>query len=355
MTVAAVDGDPPFPPEHTPCVTFAPSHTCDKNESDLFDDCFILDDEHPGTGGYGATAVVDFNRCTKNHHDPPQPQFHHSTTYISLAPPPPRYDLKQLHDDIRRMCESFVFPDPSHPPHNHNAITTTTTPTTAGFCQVVPSTCSDPPARCILPTTETSPSTDKAPTPPTTTTIPIRADNDAMTTSTTTTTPKLTATIDDDDADATTTTTPTHDTTTHSHLPRTTYVSSIRTPWLRTSFSLVFHAADRLDDAIADMSNAIADMSASIESMLSKPTPSGSPMLQQRFSPSPTKTKQPTSQPFPPGPIPSHRSRLLLPLPTTHPPFNRQNTLASMRPHPHPSLSFRATLLRMAKHNYRPP
>jgi len=75
MMVTAIDSNPPFPPEHTPCVTFAPSDNCDKNESNLFNDYFILDDEHPGTGSYGATAIVDFNCHTKNHHDPPNPSL----------------------------------------------------------------------------------------------------------------------------------------------------------------------------------------------------------------------------------------------------------------------------------------
>jgi len=74
MTVAAVDGDPPFPPAHTPCATFDPSDTCCENESNPFDDWFLFDDEPFGTDGYGATTVEESNRRTDNHHDlPPNP------------------------------------------------------------------------------------------------------------------------------------------------------------------------------------------------------------------------------------------------------------------------------------------
>ena len=370
MTAAVVDGDPPLPPEHTPDVSFVPNNNCAENENEFLDDSFIFETYLPGTQGYGGTAVAHSNGRNAIDHDP-QPQRYQSTTHLSLAPPPPRYDLKQLQDDIRRMCEGFVMSAPVHPSRSNDTITTTTTTpphTIADIRQaIVPPASNTPWVRCIPSTDATTTSPEEKPTSPmmittittnirnddaddaTTTTIHIDDDDDATTTTTThidadATTTDLMMKIHTDD-DATTTTTSTNDDT----IP----LATIRTPWLRDSFSLVFQAADRLDAAIADMSSAIASMSASI-SKLRNHTPDS--LTTPRCLTPPIETPQPTSQPRLLGPaFPNLRRCTLLPLPNTHPPFIRKHTIANMRPQPHPSPSFQAQLLRMAKHNYRPP
>jgi len=358
MTVAAVDGDPPFPLAHNPCVTFDPSDACYEKESNPFDDWFLFDDDNLGTDGYGATTVEDLNCRINNHHDPPQPQCRHSTTYVPIELPPPRIDLKKLTDDIRRMCESFASPDPFYLHNNDTIITTLTTTTTAAPCQVTPhqvvtSTCSDTFARCTSPITDaTIPSPNETPLLKTITpTIPIDDDDDAPTTLKTTT-PGHTATIADDNNEMTT---QPHDSTTHPHPtldlehPRTPYAHPIR-PWLSDSHSLVHQALDRLENAIADMSNAVADLSARIETVLSTP-----PKPPRRFTLPSNDIQQPTSQQLPIGPLPSNRSCNLLPLPAPKPPFTNKKKLVTMHTQPHPSPSFQAMLLRMAKHNYCPP
>ncbi len=354
MMVAAVDGDPPFPPAHTPRVTFDPSNMCYKNESNPFDDWFLFDNELLGTAGYGATTVEDSNRRTNNHHDlPPQPQCRHSTTYIPIKLPPQQHDLKKLLDDIRRMCERVAPTEPT-PPHSNNDNTTTTPPTTTpktapqAAPRVVPPPCSDTSACCTPSTTDaTIPSLDAKHITTMTLTLPTADDDDDATTTMT----DHTATISYDNDD---TTMPPHDSTTHPHPtpdpehPQTPYAHP--SPRLSDSYDRVHQALDRLEHAIADMSNAVADLSARIAIALSTPpTPPRRPTLPSNG------TQQLTSQSLPTGPLPNHRSLNMSPLPAPKPPFAHKTKLDTMRTQPHPSPSFRAMLLRMAKHNYRPP
>jgi len=236
--------------------------------------------------------------------------------------------------------------------------TTMTTTAIVDFHTVVSPPCSNPPACCIsLTTSEMATCPNEDPTPLMTTLTPmihIIDDDDAMpTTQQTMTTLEHMITIANNNAAMTM---PPHDATTHPHptldfdLPQTPYAPMIHPSWLRDSFFLVSKAIDRLEDAIVDMSTAIADLSARIETMLSKP-----PMPPWRFTVPPNKTQQHTSQPFPNGLISSYRSQTLLPLPVPKPPFTHKNKFAIMHSQPHQSPSFPAMLLRMAKHNYRPP
>jgi len=260
------------------------------------------------------------------------------------------------------MCESFATSEPFYP-HSNNDNTTTTQPMTTTMTapyeaaprQVVTPTCSNTPARCTSTIPDaTIPSPDDPPTlqtTPTTTMIP--ADDDDDTTMTTMATPGITviATIADDN-DATTTTP--HDSTTHPHPnpdpdhPQTLYAHP--SPRLSDSYYLVHQALDRLENVIADMSNAVADLSTRIETALFTP-----PMPPRRFTLPSTEKQQPTSQPLSTGTLPNHRQFIRFPPPAPKPLFTNKTKLVNMRNQPHPSPSFRAMLLRMAKHNYRPP
>jgi len=138
----------------------------------------------------------------------PQPQHYQSTTYLSVAPPPPCYNLQQLLNDIRKMCHSFVPPAAPHPTHSNDdtitmPTTTTTTTTTADSCQaLVPLSCSDSPACCMMTTDATTPSPDAEPTSPTTTMLkplmPINNDDAMMTLLLPTSNPMMTSNSDND-------------------------------------------------------------------------------------------------------------------------------------------------------------
>jgi len=139
------------------------------------------------------------------------------------------------------------------------------------------------------------------------------------------------------------------------NLPHNPYGSTICTPWLKASFTLVFQAANCLEDEITNMSTAIDKLSASIANMPHKTIHFESPTPQNQIIPSPMEPPHPASQPHPFGSsFPSLRHHILLPLPTTHPPFTRKY-LANMRPQTHVSPCFQAQLLQIAKHNYRLP
>jgi len=169
---------------HTPRVTFDPSDTCSKNESNPFDNWFLFDNEPLGTDGYGATTVDDPNGRTNNHHNLPlpQPQCCHSTTYIPIKFPPQQIDLKQLLNDIRRMCESFAAPA-------HLNDNTTMTPPTMMLMmapqaapRVVPPPCSTTPACCTSSNTDATISSpdNKPPLTTMTLTVPDADNDDAM-------------------------------------------------------------------------------------------------------------------------------------------------------------------------------
>jgi len=96
-------------------------------------------------------------------------------------------------------------------------------------------------------------------------------------------------------------------------------------------FNLVFQAADRLDDAIANMSAAIAAVSASIATLPPSKPPFDSHQPLRRLPLPPIDPQQPTFPPCSPRTsLSRHRSRSILPLPSTHPPFTRKTTLANM-------------------------
>jgi len=305
---------PPLPLEHPHFDPLAPSNHCAKNESNFFDDLFIFETKHPGTQGYGATAVAPSNGCYKNNHDP-QLQLHQSQTYLSLAPPPSRYNLNQLLDDIRSMCKGFVMPKHVQPPRsNDNTATTTTATMIADIRQTIaPTACSNPTVCSIPLFNATITSTNKEPTLTTTkmtipTTISNGNDDDATTTTT--------ITIDDDVDDATmtapTTITLTDDDDTMTTTPATDHpihATTICTPWLRDSFSLVHQAIDCLADAITDMSSATAEMSASLSNKKFSNLNTNSPMPPRRlttppkqFIPLMMELPPSTSQPHPLGP-----------------------------------------------------
>jgi len=175
-------------------------------------------------------------------------------------------------------------------------------------------------------------------------TTPAAGNDDA-----TTTTPGPMAIIADANNEPTT---QPHDSTTYPHPtpdpdhPQTPYAHP--RPWLSDPYDLVHQALDRLENVIADMSNAVIDLYARIKTALSTP-----PMPPQQFT-IPSNEQQPTSPPLPTGPLPNHRRCTLLPLPAPKPLFTNKKKLVTMRTQPHPSPSFQAMLLCMAKHNYCP-
>jgi len=202
--------------------------------------------------------------------------------YLSLALPPPWYDTGQLLNNICKMCTRFAMPGPLHPSRSNNTITmtaNTTTTTIADSCQaiVLPDPACSNPQVCHIPlpnATITNPDKETTVLMTMMMTTTIHNDDDAMTMT------KMIILIndnDDDDAtttalttipdtDATTTTTPENDDPLHA--------TTICTPWLRDSFSLVLQATDHLAAAIANMSSAIAELSMHIDAtQLSNLTP----------------------------------------------------------------------------------
>ncbi len=280
-------------------------------------------------------------------------------TLSDIAPPPPRFDLEALNASIRSTLEpsdanpkrTTGLPIATHDPDNTSPTTPTTTETTQPPKTTLTATITTPqppsnsqrnntPDKLHGSQPEWKPGAlnDRAfeisqPLPPT----PINNTNSF--------TPAQIPKLD------------------HNHTPDTKHNLISRTnqptcwiPWIRDSFHLVFQAADRLEDAIADMSAAIAALSASVASLPPSKPPFDSHQPLRRLPPPPIDPQQPTFPPRSPGtPLSRHRSRSILPLPSTHPPPTGKTTLANMRSQPHTSPSLRALLLRMAKHNYRPP
>jgi len=69
---AAVDGDPPLPPEHIQPSAFGCGTICAGNESKHPDASFIFDPKHPGTQTYVRSTIAKFNGCQQLDHEPPQ-------------------------------------------------------------------------------------------------------------------------------------------------------------------------------------------------------------------------------------------------------------------------------------------